>query len=250
MIRAVSRALLSALILFSSFFWASRAVEASSPVYTITDLGTFAGWTSSQANSINDAGEIVGACGVNSGAEPFLYVNGVMADLGSLGNHNYTIANHINSMGQIVGFGMVSGGGPWGVQFTPTGPKAIGSLGGASSTAPWINDTGQIVGGSDTPHNGEHVYLASQGNIVDLGGFCPENTFGAAINNLGISWKTAACQLPITAHRRSTTTALSRSSQVWEATTRPVKPSMIPIRSSGGRIPLRIASRHFFTAMV
>lgn len=44
----------------------------------------------------------------------------------------------------------------------------LGTLGGASSSANAINDTGQIVGWSYTSNGVDHAFLWSSGNMVDL----------------------------------------------------------------------------------
>src|SRR5512136_2757834 len=69
---------------------------------TITDLGTLGGaW--SEANGINDGGQIVGASDTPSGEmHAYLWVNGIMTDLGTLGG-GVSYAYTINNAGQIVG---------------------------------------------------------------------------------------------------------------------------------------------------
>src|SRR5215469_3033469 len=76
---------------------------ACGQTYTLTDLGTLGGHTSS-ARSINAAGEIVGESETPTGStHAFLYISGRMTDLGTLGGE-FSDALGINSSGEIVGF--------------------------------------------------------------------------------------------------------------------------------------------------
>src|SRR6476620_5226338 len=59
-------------------------VSSTAPV----DLGTLPGGLVSWARAINDAGQVVGASQVSSGAgHAFLWEKGAMTDLGTLGGH-------------------------------------------------------------------------------------------------------------------------------------------------------------------
>ncbi len=70
--------------------------------YSIIDLGTFGG-SFSQAQAINNSGQIVGSSQTNSGNwHASLWDNGVIIDLGTLGG-GYSEAYGINDSGQIVG---------------------------------------------------------------------------------------------------------------------------------------------------
>lgn len=74
---------------------------------TLTDLGTLGGCQGfSQANDINDEGQIVGYSYASTGFSPraFLYSNGTMTDLGALPNRPMSRAEAINNSGQVVGF--------------------------------------------------------------------------------------------------------------------------------------------------
>ena len=66
------------------------------------DLGTLGG-TFGHADSINDAGEVVGTATPQGdpGLRTFLWRNGVMTNLGTLGSDPDSEAVSINSRGQI-----------------------------------------------------------------------------------------------------------------------------------------------------
>ena len=68
--------------------------------YTVTDLGTLLGGPTSQANGINDNGQVVGV----SSNRAFLWQSGSgMQDLGMLPGGLYCEADGIDDSGQVVG---------------------------------------------------------------------------------------------------------------------------------------------------
>jgi probable HAF family extracellular repeat protein len=95
----------------------AQAQDATvAPTYTVKDLGTLGG-TTSTAYGINDAGRVVGSSDTSDGgAHAFLYDRNAspkMQDLGTLGGtlgFNYSGAGGINDAGQVVGVSTTSSG--------------------------------------------------------------------------------------------------------------------------------------------
>jgi probable HAF family extracellular repeat protein len=74
-------------------------------------------------------------------------------------------------------------GNAWGqAQYTVTD---LGTLGGTSSCAYGINNSGQVVGQAATSSGAEHAFLYSGGTMTDLGTLGGSNSCATGINNLG-----------------------------------------------------------------
>ena len=82
------------------------AAHASIQTYSITDLGTLAGFRT-LAYGINGNGQVVGQSYVKTktgtASHGFLYSAGKMTDLGTLGG-DYSVARAINSAEDVAGF--------------------------------------------------------------------------------------------------------------------------------------------------
>jgi probable HAF family extracellular repeat protein len=153
---------------------------------TMTDLGTLGG-SASYAYGLNDAGQVVGQAKPPSDDtyHAFLWEDGAMMDLGTLGGV-LSGALHINCAGQAVGGSWVV---PYRAHATLWDQGAItdlGTLGGNNSSASGINDAGQVVGQSDLPAGGgAHAFLWQDGQMTDLGGLGDGDSSAVAINNAG-----------------------------------------------------------------
>lgn len=96
-----------------AFVWTQGATNGVDSNMQMTDLGSLGG--DSQANSINDAGNIVGFSFLADGTtfDAFLYRNNQLVDLNSLINPAsgwiLEYASAINNNGQIAGYGLFQG---------------------------------------------------------------------------------------------------------------------------------------------
>jgi len=178
----------------------------------IVNLGTLGG-NESQADAINDSGQITGFAanavpdsfpsplnaflpGFGTQQRAFIWENGVMRDIGTLGGPDAN-ALLINKSGQIAG-----------ISYTSSTPNAsgvptihpflwedgkmldVGSLGGTFCSvgcANWLNNRGQVVGSSNLPGDTTaHPFLWSEAEgMKDLGTL--GGTFGFAnwVNETG-----------------------------------------------------------------
>lgn len=170
---------------------APAAVYADS--YNVVDVGTFGG-TFSNAFGINSSGQATGQATTpdNNGYAFRFDGSRPLQNLGTLGG--YSVGNGINDSGHVVGFSQTLG--PEGTEraFLHDGKtmRDLGALsGGRRSEASAINNSGQIVGVSDTtPTGGIRAFLYSNGVMRDLGGFRGTGadgggSFAEDINNLG-----------------------------------------------------------------
>lgn len=172
-------------------------MAAATPLYSVTDLGDFAGGEDySQALDLNASGQVVGVGQITSRFRAFLSSTTsegevTLVDLGSLPELPGGRANGINSLGQIVG-ASTDGDKTRAFLWNPIAPNsAVGSMmelldlpgerNHASATA--INSMGQVVG-----HSRGQAYLwtpdvpnGTAGVAVDLGAL-PGATASLAID--------------------------------------------------------------------
>ena len=183
---------------FSFFLLAmfGRMAQAT-PLYSVTDLGDFAGGEDySQAFDLNASGQVVGVGRITSRFRAFLSSTGsggesTLVDLGSLPGLPGSRANGINSLGQIVG-ASTDGDKTRAFLWNPIAPNSSegsmmelpdlpGERNSASATA--VNSMGQVVGYSRgqaylwTPD----VANGTAGAAVDLGAL-PGATASLAID--------------------------------------------------------------------
>ena len=135
----------------------------------MSDLGTLGFyWDSSDATSINDIGQVVGAyqttCEQYSHA--FLYHDDKMSDLGTLGGGS-SVATSINNSGEIVGYSDMADGHLHGFLYT-NGVMAdltlLGNFCNYDNIAYAINNCGQIAGVF-----GYRAFFYSNGIVTNLG---------------------------------------------------------------------------------
>jgi probable HAF family extracellular repeat protein len=133
----------------------------SGPMQVLSLGGTFA-----QANGINSSGTVVGAALTASGsAQGFIYASGVMIDTGPLINiaindNAQIAAAYPSEPGVVEQAYLVSASGQ---------AQNIGSLGGTLTQPQGINNSGQMVGFSNTVAGYKNAFLYSRGVLTDLG---------------------------------------------------------------------------------
>jgi probable HAF family extracellular repeat protein len=146
------------------------AVAFGQVTYKITDLGSLGGG-SSNSQSINELGQVVGESSLPDGSyHAFIYTGGKMRDLGI----GASTASCINNLGEVVGDYN-------GQAFIYRSGKMhlLGTLGGSQfvkfSYATCINNSGEVTGGSTIPspafyeHVTVHAFLYGGGKMRDLG---------------------------------------------------------------------------------
>jgi probable HAF family extracellular repeat protein len=170
---------------------------AVAQTYTLIELGTLGGSTST-ANAINNANQIVGWSVTAEGAtHPFLWSAGVLSDLGSLGSNGF--AYGINGSGQVAGYSSTPNPlwpGCGKIGYCPEATDqatlwsngtitGLGTFGGPDSHAYGINDAGQVVGTAgvlitDSGFELTDGFLYFAGTMSDLGTFVPSSINDAA----------------------------------------------------------------------
>ena len=156
--------------------------------YTVTDLGTLGGRTSS-AVGISDNGQVVGwSLNTEGRQHAFLYSNGAILDLGTLSNTTDSIAFGVNNQGQVVGESF-SGNNPSytgsrGFLYSNSAMQELGSLAGGNTQAFGINNAGQVVGESRSA-SAAHAFVCSGGTFHDLGTLTGSYSSALCINDNG-----------------------------------------------------------------
>jgi probable HAF family extracellular repeat protein len=184
MIAAVAATVAGCLALLMAFvvgLVGASPTSAASTTYTIKDLGTLSGGSSTNPLGINASGQVVGQTNSSAGnPRAFLYSDDQMQDLGTLPNATCSdsSAYGINDSGQVVGeacydFGyrhafLYSGGQMQDLGTLPN-DGCSGQLSNPHSSAKDINASSQVVGWACTSTAAHHAFLYSGGQMQDLG---------------------------------------------------------------------------------
>ena len=154
------------------------------------DLGTLGGATA-VADAINDNGLVVGASTtVGEEAIDAALFGRVPHDLGTAHETDgYSEAFAVNEQGIAVGRSGAAPGQATAAIFRGGDVIDIGTLGGATSSATDINNSGLITGFSQTADGLEHAFIFdsrhSGSDLTDLGTLGGKNSIAASINDRG-----------------------------------------------------------------
>lgn len=152
------------------------------------DLGTLGG-RDSFAQGINRSGRVVGVSDASGRERAFTYSGGLMNDLGSLAPGSWTKAFDINDLGQIVGYSAVTPEGNTSNRafLSSAGSMTdLGTLGGSVSYAYGLNNSGQVVGWSNTStSSAERAFLYANGAMTNLGAMGGVSSVALDINESG-----------------------------------------------------------------
>lgn len=167
--------------------------QVQTPVYNVTDLGTFGG-ARSVAFSINNSGQVAGfSQTVDGRSQAFVYTAGALINLGTLGGSD-SYAYRISDSGFVIGrANNAAGNNRAFVTILNSSMFDISSLdarlGGSFSAALGVNSLGQVVGyfHSADAHmaSRNRVFLYSNHQITDLGTFGGADGIVTAINDSG-----------------------------------------------------------------
>lgn len=151
----------------------------------MTDLGTLGG-TESEGLGINGSGEVTGESQTtgNANTNAFLFNGSSMVDIAPLLNRS--IGSSINSTGEVAGYYTGNSGNDRAFLYNGTTSSDIGTLGGLSSIAFGINDSGMVVGQSSlTGNSAAHAFCYNGSKMTDLGTLGGTESIAYSINNSG-----------------------------------------------------------------
>ncbi|HET8661504.1 MAG TPA: hypothetical protein VFM55_21220 [Micromonosporaceae bacterium] len=160
----------------------------AAPRLRVIDLGALTSACCSQANAINDRGDVVGGSSLSPHSHhAVLWRNGRMTDLGTLSDGRFSTATDINNHGDIVGVSDVGAASTHAVLWRGGQAIDLGTLGGSYSHATAVNDAGEVVGYSTVSQwsNDLHAFLWRRGVMTDLGLLDNGSAGAADINNRG-----------------------------------------------------------------
>jgi probable HAF family extracellular repeat protein len=159
----------------------TTVVRGSTVPYNIIDLGTLGNDTSSNANAINELGQVVGESRKEGATRAFLYDAQVMRGLG------LTLAYDINDTGVIVG----SAGRP--AIHDAGGTRLIDTPGATRGQAWGVNNSGLVVGWyNDGPVGDNARAFVYDGSSIDT--ILGTTTYAFDVNDVGqvVTWRNAS----------------------------------------------------------
>ena len=172
-----------------AFLWTPGGTDGIADNPQMKDLETFAGGTNSEADSINNAGQIAGYAQTSLHDHAFLYGGGTMTDVGDLLPPNLpnSYGLGINDMDHIVGEAydefFTS---PHAFFYDGNTPIDIGNLGGPSASALAINHGDHIAGYSAGIDLYIHAFHYFGGTMHDLGTLGGHYSYAIGINNSNV----------------------------------------------------------------
>jgi probable HAF family extracellular repeat protein len=127
---------------------------------TTTQLGG-----GSYAMAVNNAGEVVGGNG-----NAFTDINGQVQALATGSGIDWSAAYGVNDSGTVVGDGQLSDGTFRGIVWSPNGSMVLlGTLGGTSSQANGVSNSGEVVGFASLANGYQHAFSMIDGLMIDIG---------------------------------------------------------------------------------
>jgi probable HAF family extracellular repeat protein len=179
-----------AVAIFAGLMLTCATPARAQRTYTVTDLGAVAGAFVTDPTDINNRGEAA-VTSIFSFRQPrptfgFVSKDGVMTLLPGLGGQ-FTFASAINDSGIVAGSSTLAGdtithAAIWDSDLDQV--TDLGTLGGATSAALWLNNRRQAVGDSETSNGTDfHAFLWDRGVMTDLGTLGGSFSFAFAIND-------------------------------------------------------------------
>jgi probable HAF family extracellular repeat protein len=115
--------------------------------------------------AINNAGEVVGGNG-----NAFTVVNGHMQQLATQPGIVWSAAYGVNDSGTVVGDGQMTNGTFRGIVWSPNGSMILlGTLGGSSSQATDVSNSGEVVGFASLADGYQNAFSMLDGLMINLG---------------------------------------------------------------------------------